>query len=83
MFPLGQVQLAIERNWTGVGPSSMTKIEALGEHVLYREIIPGSGRTILASSLGGISVSDGYETLWALPPVRSLPLQLSIWLKEP
>ncbi|KAJ7912406.1 hypothetical protein B0H13DRAFT_543501 [Mycena leptocephala] len=63
-----QVQLAIERNWTGVGPSSMTKIEALGEHVLYQEIIPGSGHTILASSLGGISVSDGYETLWAFPP---------------
>ncbi|KAJ7897508.1 hypothetical protein B0H13DRAFT_1884616 [Mycena leptocephala] len=51
-----------------MGPSSMTKIEALGECIHYRKIIPGSGHTILASSLGGISVGGGYETLWALPP---------------
>ncbi|KAJ7912413.1 hypothetical protein B0H13DRAFT_2476488 [Mycena leptocephala] len=63
-----QVQLAIERNWTGVGPSSMTKIERTLDYPLKSAGLDPRLWAYHLSSLGGISVSDGYETLWAFPP---------------
>ncbi|KAJ7181199.1 hypothetical protein C8R46DRAFT_1187371 [Mycena filopes] len=63
-----QIKLTVERNWTGVGPSKMSKMEALGDNLHYRKVIASAGLSIVASSRGGIAVSDGLETLWALPP---------------
>ncbi|KAJ6484519.1 hypothetical protein C8R47DRAFT_1131656 [Mycena vitilis] len=34
-----QVQIAVERNWAGVGPSTMEKLDDLGEHVYQHTIV--------------------------------------------
>lgn len=72
-FLTGQVRLAIERSWTGTYPSKIMKMKQLGDCINHWEIIPGSGHTIVASESAGIFVSDGYETLWALPAVSFSP----------
>ncbi|KAJ6511675.1 hypothetical protein DFH09DRAFT_1100424 [Mycena vulgaris] len=63
-----QLRFDIEKNWNGRGPSKMSKMSALGNHVYYRKPIPDSEYTIVASSFCGISVLDAYDTIWALPP---------------
>ncbi|KAJ7730758.1 hypothetical protein B0H16DRAFT_209666 [Mycena metata] len=58
---------AMERNWAGLGPSSIARISATGNQVFYRKEIPGTDRVIISSTTGGISVYDGTSVVWALP----------------
>ncbi|KAJ6478148.1 hypothetical protein C8R47DRAFT_1139476 [Mycena vitilis] len=51
-----QVQIAVERNWAGVGPSTMEKLDDLGEHVYQHTIVFDRGHSIVASSNGAIYV---------------------------
>ncbi|KAJ7648759.1 hypothetical protein DFH06DRAFT_1209530 [Mycena polygramma] len=64
-----QVQFAVERNWAGVGPSTMEKLDALGEHVYQHTFVLDRGHSIVASSHGALSVSDtGHQIpVWGLP----------------
>ncbi|KAJ7736203.1 hypothetical protein DFH07DRAFT_108900 [Mycena maculata] len=61
-----RLRLDIERNWAGLGPSEMWKLEAFGEQVHHWQSMNDS-HTIVSSSFRGLSVFDAYETIWALP----------------
>ncbi|KAJ7035274.1 hypothetical protein C8F04DRAFT_887980, partial [Mycena alexandri] len=62
-----QWRIAVERNWAGLGPSSIARIFATGNQVFCRKEIPAADRVIVSSTTGGISVYDGTRVVWALP----------------
>ncbi|KAJ6578092.1 hypothetical protein B0H19DRAFT_575492 [Mycena capillaripes] len=62
-----RLRIDIERNWAGLGSSSMDKISTTGNSVVYRKAIPGTDRAIVSSMSRGIAVYDENGTVWALP----------------
>ncbi|KAJ7146804.1 hypothetical protein C8R44DRAFT_973427 [Mycena epipterygia] len=62
-----RIRVGTERNWAGLGPSSMTKVSSAADRICCRKSIPDSNFTIISSLNGGIAVYDKDTIVWALP----------------
>ncbi|KAJ7315313.1 hypothetical protein DFH08DRAFT_421014 [Mycena albidolilacea] len=60
-------RMQTERNWAGLGPSSLERISTTGSNVFCRKGIPGKNRAVVSSLAGGIAVYDENVIVWGLP----------------